>query len=331
MRDYLLYILLATGLFFSSCSVKEKCEQPTGNAPVEISFAVEDFVSVSGLRATDDGSAAEQRVNNLYLLMFDNSGANPFRYYITGATFTGGTYNSAAKKITLAKTQAEAANRKVYLIANIDTPTKSALDGITTEAALKNYYKDTAQPWGTNIVAPLCMVGYKAHNFAATPASYQLKTIPLQRAVAKVELNIKLTKQFQVAPTEVSGALKEYRFRYVNFDRCTYFVKPATKPSTLVSSTANEWPNVAQWIAWGNTLGASEVGTSYTLTSGKVSSLKIVTYLNEQDNAAAKIEIALPRVDEGPLPPPEFGPEKYILPLPKKVERNKWYKYDIEI
>lgn len=62
MRDYLLYPFnnriayerlsiiypLTTGLFFTSCSVKEKSEQPTGNAPVEISLALEDFVSVSG-------------------------------------------------------------------------------------------------------------------------------------------------------------------------------------------------------------------------------------------------------------------------------------------
>jgi hypothetical protein len=36
-------------------------------------------------------------------------------------------------------------------------------------------------------------------------------------------------------------------------------------------------------------------------------------------------------VDDGPLPPPEFGPELYRLPLPEKIERNNWYRYDIEI
>ncbi|WP_394358364.1 hypothetical protein, partial [Porphyromonas gulae] len=29
--------------------------------------------------------------------------------------------------------------------------------------------------------------------------------------------------------------------------------------------------------------------------------------------------------------PPEFGPELYRLPLPEKVLRNHWYKYEVEI
>ncbi|PVZ04547.1 hypothetical protein C7382_1322, partial [Porphyromonas loveana] len=33
----------------------------------------------------------------------------------------------------------------------------------------------------------------------------------------------------------------------------------------------------------------------------------------------------------GNLPPPEFGPELYRLPLPEKVIRNNWYKYDLTI
>lgn len=353
MKYYILYPLIIAGLLCASCTDNLSNDSPsatqsTDHTSIELTFDVEHFTNKVGLRSggdtfsdngwatlrtiTDAGSAKEQEIKSLYLLMFDGTGQNPYRYHITSATFTGGSYDSTAKKIKLNRSQTEAGTRRVYLVANVDTATKNALDGITTESAFKAHYKEIAQPWANNITAPLLMVGYKEHNFAATPAAFRLDHIKLVRAVAKIELNIKLSEPFQVAPTEKNGVLNDHKFRYVNFDKRTYLIKPTNKPLTPASSAAEEWPNVTKWTGWGNTLGTGDTGTSYTLTSnGKVSNLRIITYINEQDQERAKIEIALPRVDLVPLPPPEFGPEKYILPLPQKVERNKWYKYDIEI
>lgn len=47
-------------------------------------------------------------------------------------------------------------------------------------------------------------------------------------------------------------------------------LKPATKTNDLVSS--------ANWVNWNDAV------SSYTLESGKATSLKVVTYLNERDH-----------------------------------------------
>lgn len=78
------------------------------------------------------------------------------------------------------------------------------------------------------------------------------------------------------------------------------------------------------WVNWKDDV------SSYTEVGGKVTSLKVVTYLNERDHAGTTIEIELPYNGSGPLPPPEFGPEVYKLHLPAKIERNHWYQYDVE-
>ena len=56
-----------------------------------------------------------------------------------------------------------------------------------------------------------------------------------------------------------------------------------------------------------------------------------ITYLNERDSKGATVEVALPRVDDGIFSSFEFGPELYRLPLPDKILRNHWYKYEVEI
>ena len=130
--------------------------------------------------------------------------------------------------------------------------------------------------------------------------------------------------------------MADYRYRYVNFDKDTYVVKPLpTKPDNPVSSNDGAWPQIAGWMPWGTSLNVSpapDAGSGYTMDSaGKITSLRIITYLNERDTKGAAVEVALPRVDDGELPPPEFGPELYRLPLPEKVLRNHWYKYEVEI
>ncbi len=150
------------------------------------------------------------------------------------------------------------------------------------------------------------MSGNATHNFITQ--GYQLNSVHLIRAVAKLELNVKLTSGFQIVPVINSGNLTEYKYRYVDFDTRTYVEKQATTPANPASSSPDAWPNTVNWMTWG--------GTGYTL---------------ERDQLGTTVEIELPRADSGPLPPPEFGPELYRLLLPAKIERNTWYKYDIEL
>lgn len=336
MNYKVLYITLLSGLLLAGCSKDNGMDPVLNNRGIELSFRVDDFIRGAVVRATDNGSTAEQAVTSLYLFLFDNTGANPVRYYIDGATFSGGTYSAADKKITLDMTQAEAGARQVHIVANCGD-LKTQLDGVTTVAGLQSVFRDTPQPWSANIASPILMSGSKTHDFRdVAGGGFQLNSVPLTRAIAKIELNVKLTPGFQVVPTTNGGNITEYRYRYVDFDTRTYVVKPMpTKPANLGSSSANAWPNTAGWTPWGALLNGAtppDAGTGYTLdNNGKVTGLRLITYLNERDEAGAVVEIELPRVDAGPLPPPEFGPELYRLPMPDKIERNTWYRYDIEI
>lgn len=334
MSYKILYITLLSSLLLAACSTENGMEPVLDDRPIELSFRVNDYIRDGGaLRATDDGSDAEREVTNLYIFLFNAAGTTPVSYYIDAAAFSGGTYTAAQNKITLNMTRAEAGERKVYIVANIDDDLKTALDGVSTVEGLQAVWTNTSQPWSTQIASPILMSGSATHDFIAQ--GYQLNSVPLIRAVAKIELNVKLTSGFQVVPTITSGNLEEYRYRYLDFDTRTYVEKPSTKPANLVSSSTDSWPSTDSWTPWGNTLVGTPLpntGTGYVQDgTGKVTELRLITYLNERDEAGAVIEIELPRVDQGPLPPPEFGPELYRLPLPAKVERNNWYRYEIEI
>ncbi len=333
MKNRLLYVTLILSLLFIACS-KNDVPDTANNNPIEIYFRVIDFTQNNTRGTKEAGSDAEQKVNNLYLFLFDNAGANPERYYIENATFTGGTWDAAAMKVRLDMTQVNAGDRQVYVIANIDAALKASLDGVTSVAALQSVFKTTAQPWSSLIASPFLMTGNRAHNFAQ---NYQLDNVQLIRAVAKVEINIELSDKLQTIPADVQvgGNLGNFKYRYVNFDTRTYVVKPASKPDNIVNSTNDTWPIITGWTPWGASLNvtpAPDAGTGYILNSASgVTRLQIITYLNERDNKGAAIEIALPGVDDGELPPPEFGPELYRLPLPDKIQRNHWYKYNIQI
>ncbi len=148
----------------------------------------------------------------------------------------------------------------------------------------------------------------------------------LVRAFAKVELNVILQDEHKDA------AIAKYKYKYTNFDKNTYVVKPSLKPDDLVSSTNDVWPTTAGWTPWGTTLDAATgTGSAHTILGGVVTTLKLVTYINERDNAGTAIEIEVPYNGSGPLPPPEFGPELYKLEFPEGIQRNHWYVHEIEI
>lgn len=336
MNYKFLYITLLSSLLLPACSTENGMEPVLDDRPIELSFRVNDYIRDGGaLRATDDGSDAEQAVTNLYLFLFNAAGTTPVRYYIDAHSFTGGTYTAGEKRISLNMTRAEAGERQVYIVANC-ADLEAELDAVTTVTELQTVYRNNTAPWFSNIPSPILMTGNATHNFLAdTPNAYRLEDVPLTRAVAKIELTVKLTSGFRVVPTVNNENLEEYRYRYVDFDTRTYVVKPESKPANLASSSDNVWPNTGNWTLWGNSLGGTsvpDVGTGYQQDAeDKVTELRLITYLNERNETGAVIEIELPRADLGSLPPPEFGPELYRLPLPGKIERNNWYKYDIEI
>lgn len=132
-----------------------------------------------------------------------------------------------------------------------------------------------------------------------------------------MQLNIKLSSLHQDFPISSEG-ITQYKYKLINFDKSTYVQKPTSKINDLTS--------LSTWASWNDHI------TSYTLdNTGKVTRLTLTTYLNESENAQAIIELSLPYVDGGFLPPPEFGDETYKLQLPAKIVRNHWYVYNIEI
>lgn len=343
MKINRLITALFVGIFLAACSSDDPVD--TGlqeNRKIELSFSVPAYslemtngTRAIATRATDVGSDLEKKIDNLYVFLFPTAGTQTLmKYYIDAATFSGGTWSTTDKKVTLNLTQAEAGNRNVYVVVNC-ADLKTALDGVVSSGDLESVFRTTAAPWAGNIQVPILMVGNATNNFLT---NYQLNSVPLTRAIAKIELNVELSSGFQVAPTGNSSSVTNYRYRYANFDMKTYVLKPASKTPAIVSSGSdrNPWPTggTNDWTAWGNDLaGSADTGTNYTLDgiSGKVTGLRIITYLNERDEAGAQIEIELPRADGGLLPPPEFGPERYSVTLPDKIERNKWYRYSISI
>ncbi len=308
----IIYAILSLSVFFISCTDEDTVSSSDNNR-IELSFLIDNY-STDLTKATSLGSEEEQKINDLYIYLFPTVGSQSLvKYYVSSSSFTGGTWDMVAKKIAVNLTQAEIGKRDVYIVANCSA-IKSNLDAVTSISGLQSVLQTASAPWIPNINTPLLMSGNKSHDFNN---NYQLNSIPLVRAVAKLQLNIKLSDGHRSLP--VVDGVSQYKYKLVNFDKNTYVLKPSVKPDNLVSS--------ASWTVW----DAAGTLTSYSITDSKVNSLSLTTYFNERDNAGAAVEISLPYQASGPLPPPEFGDESYKLLLPAKIERNHWYIYDIEI
>ena len=342
----ILYISLLAVLLFPACTSEEVPGEDTGSENIEVLFSVSNYqvTTVRGAtRATlDAGNSFEQAINDFYLFLFPGSGnTNPVRkYYIdgTGVTQVGvsgsfGTYDAAGKKVLLNLTQAEAGNRDVYIVANTtgNTILQTALDGVTTLLGLQAVLSTTPTPWSPVLITPILMSGSQSHDFmtdrvlgTATAGNEPLRLV---RALAKIELNITLKDEHK------SADIADYTYKYTNFHKETNVIKKVTSTGSdkYASSSASVWPITTGWTPWGSALDAEGVGSSHTVSGGVVTTLKLVTYVNECDNAGAAIEIEVPYNGSGPLPPPEFGPELYKLEFPEGIQRNYWYVHEIEI
>lgn len=334
-KHYIL-ILSMLGVLFTSC-----IKDDISHCPVEITiaFAPQNYIdavvsSRSGEITTRAAATAqEMQVDNAYILLFDNAGANPLRYYITPTTnerdYRWDTYTGSALKFypfnTATNTYMSAADlgtRKIYVFANVSPDLKTTLDDITTETVLlNNQVVHTGAPWA--ITTPLLMEGFATHDFAPV-GNYITNPIPLRRAVAKLEVNITLDEPFQ------SVADTDYKYRYLDFGNRTFLMENAN-PQVAENVVHNVTNPATDWVVVPT--------TSLTKNSaGLVTGFTLTTYINEYKNTATndlrpKVEIQLPYKDGGLLPPPEFGPatEQHILQLPIEVKRNHYYTYDVEV
>lgn len=302
-----IYLILFTTLLFAACSSDDI--PANGNGMVELSYTIRNY-SINGVttRATDAGTAEEQQIDNLYLFLFDMSDANSVNYYVDNS-FSDGTWSKVDEHVTLKLTQAEAGERKVYVVANVSNSLKTTFDGVTTVAELQAAFKSTDTPWSPTLETPILMSGNATHNFVTNRI---LNNVPLIRALAKVELNVTLSTKHQDADAS------HYKYNFIDFDKNTYVLKQTPKTDDLATTGWQPW-EVAGDVS------------SYTLGGdSKVNSLKVITYINERDIAGSYIDIQLP-YNAGPLPPPEFGDETFKLPLPGEIERNHWYKFDVTL
>lgn len=344
MIKRILYISLLAVLFFPACTSEEVPGDETGSENIAVLFSVSNYKVTTvraATRAKDAGNPYEQAINDFYLFLFPGSGnTNPARkYYIdgTGVTQVGvsgsfGTYDETGKKVSLNLTKAEAGKREVYIVANTagNTTLQTALNGVNSISNLEEVLSTTDTPWSPALATPILMSGGKSHDFmtdrvlgTGTAGNEPLRLV---RALAKIELNITLKDEHK------SASIADYKYKYTNFHKETNVIKKATTTGSdkYASSSASVWPITADWTPWDSAL-TQGMGPAYTVSGEVVTTLKLVTYVNERDDAGAAIEIEVPYNGSGPLPPPEFGPELYRLTLPAKVERNNWYRYDIEI
>lgn len=325
------YIALFATLIFITCTSEDIPDENMDNN-IEIFLSVSNFqisnTTSRSTRPTNEGSETEQQIDNIYLFLFDSEGGVD-KYNVTSSSFAGVTWSVDDAKIVLNLTQVAAGTRDVYIVANYPSTMQSALSEVATVAELQAVMNTMSNPWSTMLGAPILMSGsVEGHNFIN---NRQLSAVTLIRAVAKLELNIKLKTERQSTPTIEEGVpgntttVHQYKYQFVNFDKNTYVLKPTTKTNDLTSFTG--WENIA---------GTSGEVASYILTDGVVTGLKLTTYINERDvfdttYPRSAVELSLPFISDGPLPPPEFGDEIYKLLLPASIERNTWYVYDIEI
>lgn len=313
----LLYILLFASIILSSCSPEEIPDnEPKGDKQIELNLSVKSFEGESLTRAGFDATAEENQIDNLYL--FIQSGTTLHKYYIDGATFTGGSWVKAENKIMLALTQAEAGTSDVYVLANVQATTKTALDAVTTIAELQTLSVTTVNPWSDNIKTPLIMSGSVSnHNFISSPT---LNAVPLYRAVAKVEVEVTLSEQYQSTPTVTNPytneVIDQYKYSLLNFNQNTYLLNSGTE--SLTGTTG--------WTTIGDNISSHS-----TSNDDKVNKLTFTTYLNERASGdPTTINVLLPFWDNG-MPPPQFIDDGYPIKLPTIIERNHYYKVNVQM
>lgn len=309
--------LRITGLLVLVLTGYLSCDNTIGNdinnEKIELTIRVNNFIKETLKDSSFEDSPTEQTIEDLYVFLFPTSDTQLFKsYYISSANFARGYWNSTDKKIVLDLSMSEAGKRDVYVVANCSA-LKTTLDEVISKTELQAIFQSNDTPWSTTLSTPILMSGSRTHSFNKIN---QLNSLELVRATAKIQLNVTLKTEHQETLLSTEGTT-QYKYRLIGFNKDTYVLSPVSKIDNQIGSSA--------WINWGDAL------TSYTSDStGKLISLTLITYLNEGDNTEAVIEVNVPNFFGGALPPPELT-HTYKLKLPKKIERNHWYIYNIEI
>lgn len=313
------FFMVLWALGGTSCSKKSAniAEEPVPAGPVEIYFSNPDFALENDRKITVRSTAInateeeEKKIENLYLFLFPKgTGSQSYKYYIAKSSFTGGSWIAAEGRIVLELSSDVVGNCDVYLVANC-SDLKNSLDGVNSEVQLKAVLKTYLDLWKIN--TPLLMEGNTTHNFTQ---SRKLKSVELRRALAKLMIEVKLNKEHQ------SKQISDYGYKYLNFGKKTYLFE-------------NKQPQKASDVQSHDVWQAIEKITRDS--QGSITSFRIATYINEYDNTGnanaprAEVLFRLPFNGSGPLPPPEFGEDKYELKLPQKVVRNTLYDYTLDI
>lgn len=342
MKKYTHILLISLlSLLVASCSSNDIPDDGKidDKNSIEIRFNSDNFSVVhtstrsAQLRATDDGSAEERKIENINLFLFDETDASKsVSYYFDSNGFEGvtWTYQDGKGNITLSMKQEVAGTRLVYIVANYGSAITAS-----SVAQLETIKKENDSPWSPTLATPIIMEGSQTHDFITNRVlgGTTATNIKLTRALAKIELNIDLEKSFQSPVSNVDGKTSAYQYRFVNFDKETYVLKPTSKDEVDLKTSHDNLATT--WFNW--TYDDITVDNN-----GVATNLKLSTYLNERfkpgDNASiedklkgAYIEIRMIYNDGGLLPPPEFAPETYTFPTFGKVERNYKYVFDTSI
>lgn len=296
----ILYIFLFASLFFVACSSEDVPNNLKKNdKQIELRLNLKDFVGETKTKAGFDATGPEKQIDNLNL--FIQAGTTWHKFYIDAATFAGGTWEKANDKILLALTGEEVGQADVYVVANANLN----ISDINSLNDLKNAMVTNDAPW-TDIATPLIMSGSASQNFATNPI---LNAVSLTRAVAKAEVTVTLTQQYQ------SENIDEYAYRLLNFNKNTYLFGDASPKTEDLEGTGAVWQdidNIVKFVKSGNTI------TGFTFTA----------YINERATDTENqttIELALPFWDDG-APPPQFLDESLPIQFPTTIERNHYYK-----
>lgn len=302
----------------TSCSKKggNVADEPVPAGRVEIYFSNPNFsLSENGTNikmralAIDATEPQEKQIDNLYLFLFPHAGSH-YKYYITSSSFTGGSWIAAEGRIVLELSSDIVSNCDVYLVANC-SDLKNSLDAVDSKEKLKTVLRTYSDLW--KIGTPLLMEGEATHDFTQ---NRKLKSVELKRALAKLMIEVKLNKEHQ------SKQIKDYGYKYLNFGKKTYLLERKEPQKTGDVQSHNNWQAIEKITKD---------------SEGNITSFRIATYINEYDNTGnanaprAEVSFRLPFNGSGPLPPPEFGEDKYEIKLPQKVVRNTLYDYTLDI
>lgn len=304
----------------TSCSKKGSnvADEPVPAGLVEIYFSNPDFsLSENGTNirmrtlAIDATELQEKQVDNLYLFLFPKrTGSQSYKYYIANSSFAGGSWIAAEGRIVLELSSDVVGNCDVYLVANC-SDLKNSLDVVDSKEKLKTVLRTYSDLW--EIGTPLLMEGEATHDFTQ---NRKLKSVELKRALAKLMIEVKLNKEHQ------SKQIRDYGYKYLNFGKKTYLLERKEPQKAGDVQSHNDWQAIQKITKD---------------SGGNIISFKIATYINEYDNTGnanapkAEVIFRLPFNGSGPLPPPEFGEDKYEIKLPQKVVRNTLYDYTLDI